>query len=122
MTRGANEYILRCRALYRIANLPREHVKFFNAMAAAREAVKVDSVAALDGWNIRKSDAFNSFTILQVVHSQLEDYFRGVIENISASMISAGSTFSVVVTRGGSGWAFGSSSHGQIGQGSLVSE
>jgi hypothetical protein len=81
---------------------------------------QVESVDDMAGWTIRRRDAFNGFSILSVVYDQLEAYYRCVIDNIAVHSIAAGAAHSVVVTRGGSGWAFGSGSYGQIGQGSLV--
>ena len=119
-TIGANEFVMRCRAMYRIANVPRERRRFFLGLDRALSNAKADAVQCMDGWRIRKRDAYTAFCILTSIHGKLTDYFRDVMDNISAAVLGAGATFSVVVTQGGCGWAFGSSSHGQIGQGSLV--
>ena len=50
----------------------------------------------------------------------LSRYYRHVIDNIAVDTMAAGAAYSVVTTRGGSGWAFGAGNVGQIGLGTLV--
>lgn len=119
VTVNANEYMKRCRAMYKIAGVPRETDKFFRALQFSMEAAKTDSVLAMNGWTIRKRDAFNAFSILAVVYEQLVAYYRHVIDNIAVDTMAAGAAYSVVTTRGGSGWAFGAGNVGQIGLGTL---
>ena len=47
-------------------------------------------------------------------------YYRHVIDNIAVDTMAAGAAYSLVTTRGGSGWAFGAGNVGQIGLGTLV--
>jgi hypothetical protein len=120
VTLGANDYVMRCRAMYRVANLPREYARFYKAVSRALETTKLEAIKSMDGWSIRKRDAFTAFSILGAVDKQMLEYFQDVMKNISGACIGAGSNFSVVVTRGGCGWAFGAGTYGQIGQGTLV--
>ena len=48
VTVNANEYMKRCRAMYKIAGVPRETDKFFRALQFSMEAAKADSVLAMN--------------------------------------------------------------------------
>jgi alpha-tubulin suppressor-like RCC1 family protein len=69
---------------------------------------------------MRHREATEAFSGLVEMHSALVQYFSSVMENISVAQVSAGAAFTVAVTKGGSAWAWGDGSHGQVGQGSLV--
>jgi hypothetical protein len=116
----ANQFLLRCRAMYRIAILPRERDRFVRRVDSALEAVKGMALNAMDGWSLRREDVNDAFEVMVSVHEQTKTYYDHVLRNISMRCMSAGAAFSIVVTNGAAAWAFGSGSDGQIGQGTKV--
>ena len=91
--------------MFRIAHVPRERVKFFASVDRALESAKADAVSArcqrlahyhcrsgyqlvcvchtvdeqvriMDGWSIRRRDAFTAFCILTSVHDQMLEYLH----------------------------------------------
>lgn len=61
-------------------------------------------------------DISAAFASLDVVYARLREFYMHQLENISVAVAGGGSNFSVVLTRGGSAWAFGSGEDGRTCQ------